>query len=103
MSFEKKNTFTHGAPGSQFMCAPYNIERFHGVDEIVESDQCWNLEHSMGARNQVGRGLSYRAVRLHRLAESIPGLLKSLIRALYRLFKFPSCGIGQCRHSLSSP
>ncbi len=21
----KKNTFTHGAPGSQFMCAPYNI------------------------------------------------------------------------------
>ncbi len=23
----KKNTFTHGAPGSQFMCAPYTIER----------------------------------------------------------------------------
>jgi hypothetical protein len=26
MSFEKKNTFTHGAPGSQFMCAPYMIQ-----------------------------------------------------------------------------
>ena len=23
MSFEKKNTFRHGAPGSQFTCAPY--------------------------------------------------------------------------------
>ncbi len=26
MSFEKKNTFTHGAPGSQFMCAPYSTD-----------------------------------------------------------------------------
>ncbi len=25
MSFEKKNTFRQGAPGSQFMCAPYRI------------------------------------------------------------------------------
>ncbi len=32
----------------------------------------------MGAGNQVGIGLSYRPARLHRLAESIPGLLKSL-------------------------
>jgi hypothetical protein len=37
----------------------------------------------MGARNRVGIGLSYRPARLHRLSESIPGLLKSLkIRAL---------------------
>ena len=27
MSFEKKNAFRHGAPGSQFMCASYNIKR----------------------------------------------------------------------------
>jgi hypothetical protein len=32
----------------------------------------------MGARNRVGTGLSYRPARLHRLAESIPGLRKSL-------------------------
>ncbi len=30
------------------------------------------------SRNRVGIGLSHRPVRLHRLAESIPGLLKSL-------------------------
>jgi hypothetical protein len=36
------------------------------------------LKQSMGARNRVGIGLSYRSVRLHRLAESIPGLLKSI-------------------------
>jgi hypothetical protein len=36
----------------------------------------------MGARNRVGIGLSYWPARLHRLAELIPGLLKSLkIRA----------------------
>jgi hypothetical protein len=37
------------------------------------------IEQSMGARNQVGIGLSYRPARLHRLAESIPwnGLLGS--------------------------
>jgi hypothetical protein len=32
----------------------------------------------MGARNLVGLGTSYRSARLHGLAESIPGLLKSL-------------------------
>jgi hypothetical protein len=38
----------------------------------------------MGARNQVGIGSSYRPAGLHRLAESIPGFLKSLkIRALF--------------------
>ncbi len=31
----------------------------------------------MGARNPVGIGLSYRPARLHRLAESILGLLES--------------------------
>jgi hypothetical protein len=36
------------------------------------------LQQSMGARNRVGIGLSYWSARLHRLAESIPELLKSL-------------------------
>ncbi len=36
------------------------------------------LEQSMGARNRVGIGLSCRPARLHRLLESIPGLLKGL-------------------------
>jgi hypothetical protein len=36
------------------------------------------LKQSMGARNRVGIGFSYWPARLHRLAESIPGLLKSL-------------------------
>jgi hypothetical protein len=37
-----------------------------------------------GARNRVGIGLSYRPARLHRLVESIPGILKRLqVRALY--------------------
>jgi hypothetical protein len=35
------------------------------------------LEQSMGARNRVGLGLSYRPARLHSL-ESIPGLFKNL-------------------------
>ncbi len=39
---------------------------------------CWNFRKYMGARNRVGIGLSYRPARLHRLAESIPGFLKSL-------------------------
>jgi hypothetical protein len=37
----------------------------------------------MGANNRVDIGLSYRPARLHRLAESIPGLLMCLkIRTL---------------------
>ncbi len=36
------------------------------------------LEQSIGARNRVGIGLLYRPTRLHRLAESILGFLKSL-------------------------
>ncbi len=34
------------------------------------------LEQSMGARNRVGIGLSYRPARLNRLAESITKSLK---------------------------
>jgi hypothetical protein len=36
------------------------------------------LEQSMGARNRVGVRLPHRPARLHRLAESIPGVNKSL-------------------------
>jgi hypothetical protein len=36
------------------------------------------FRQSMGARNRVGIGLSHRPARLHRLAESIPGLHKRL-------------------------
>ncbi len=36
------------------------------------------LEQSMGARNHVGIGLSYRPDRLHWMGEAIPGVLKSL-------------------------
>ncbi len=36
------------------------------------------FRQSMGARNRVGIGLSYRPARLHKLVESIPGLHKSL-------------------------
>jgi hypothetical protein len=36
------------------------------------------LGQSLGVRNRVGIGLSYRPARLHRLAESIPRLLWSL-------------------------
>jgi len=44
-----------------------------------------NLEQSMAARNRVGIGLPYRLPMLHRLAESIPGLLKTLkIPSLYK-------------------
>jgi hypothetical protein len=38
----------------------------------------------MGATNRVGKGLSDRPARLHRLAESIPGLLKVLKYRLCR-------------------
>ncbi len=44
------------------------------------------LEQSMGARKRVGIGLSYRLVRQHRLAESIPGLLKNLKLGPYILY-----------------
>jgi hypothetical protein len=44
------------------------------------------LEQYMEARKRLGTGLSYRTSRLHRLAELVPGLLKSLkIPSLYCL------------------
>jgi hypothetical protein len=59
------------------------------------------LEQSMGARNQVGMGLSYRLVRQHRLAESIPGLLKNLKLGPYILYvlvqlNMPSDNLALC-------
>jgi hypothetical protein len=53
------------------------------------------LEQSMGARNRVGIGLSYRPARLHRLAELIPWnrFLKSLkILALYSSLALKAAG-----------
>jgi hypothetical protein len=41
-------------------------------DTICEEACAGILEQSMGARNWVGIGLSYRAARLHRLAEWVP-------------------------------
>jgi hypothetical protein len=39
------------------------------------SFQCWNFRTIDGGyRNRVGIGLLYRSARLHRLAESIPGI-----------------------------
>ncbi len=49
-------------------CTPFN----------TSYEVFWNFRTIyMGARNLVGIGLSYRPARLHRQAESIPGLLKS--------------------------
>jgi hypothetical protein len=49
------------------------------------------FKHSMGARNRVGIGLSYRPARLHRLAELMPwnpGLLKGSLTRDFRLQVF---------------
>jgi hypothetical protein len=49
----------------------------------------------IGARNRVGRGLSYRSARLHRLAESIPGLLKfkkiPSLQNILKIFGLKNC------------
>jgi hypothetical protein len=39
---------------------------------LVHEPEAGIFKQSMGARNQVGIGLSYRPARLHRLAEFIP-------------------------------
>jgi hypothetical protein len=44
----------------------------------ADSDHAGILEQSMGAKNRVEIGLPYRPAKLQRLAESIPGLHKSL-------------------------
>ncbi len=52
------------------ICTGY-AENSFTVNKVVN---CAGIfEQSMGARNQVGIGFSYRPARLHRLAESIPG------------------------------
>jgi hypothetical protein len=49
----------------------------------------------MGARNRVGIWLSYRPARLHRLAESILGLLENIkIRALAVRYVKEGCRTG---------
>jgi hypothetical protein len=47
-------------------------------EEMNKATSAGILEQSKGARNRLGVGLSYLPARLNRLAESIPGLLKSL-------------------------
>ncbi len=55
-------------------------------DFIYEEKTCAEiLEQSMEARNRVGIGLSYRPARLHRLAESNPGLLKK-VKKIWAMF-----------------
>jgi hypothetical protein len=50
-----------------------------GIDSYVAwRSSAGILEQSMGTGNRVGIELSYRDARLHRLTESIPGLLKSI-------------------------
>ncbi len=59
----------------------------HTTFIVLKSNRARIFKQPMGARNRVGRGLSYRSARLHRRAELIPrksilALLKSLkIRA----------------------
>jgi hypothetical protein len=49
-----------------------------GIGFLYRPVSSATLEQSIGDGNRVGIGLSYQPARLHRLAESIPGLLKSL-------------------------
>jgi hypothetical protein len=53
----------------------YNKE---SLTAVSLGDSAGILEQFMWARNRVGIGLQYRAVRLHRLTESTPGLLQRL-------------------------
>jgi hypothetical protein len=46
------------------------------------------LEQYMRARNRVGIGLSYRPVRLHRMAESIP---RNRILGSINVYKYELC------------
>ena len=43
------------------------------MDRTGEKNRAGIFKQSVGARSQVGLGLLYRAARLHRLAEFIPG------------------------------
>jgi hypothetical protein len=55
----------------------------------------------MGVRNREGVELSYRPARLHRLAESIPGLLKSL--KIPPLYSFLNTCLTPCFSYLKCP
>jgi hypothetical protein len=62
------------------MCREPEFLNFQGAEESIQMNHfqpaylasAGIFEQSMGARNQVGIGFSYRPARLHRLAESIP-------------------------------
>jgi hypothetical protein len=46
--------------------------RFRGIDSAAYVSFAGIFKQSMGARNQIGIGLSYRPARLHRLTELMP-------------------------------
>ncbi len=48
------------------------IEFFKGTYYLDQTLRAGIFKQSMGARDRVGIGLSYRPARLHRLAEFIP-------------------------------
>ena len=48
-----------------------NFKTFEPKNRFRLTMQCWNFLQSMGARNRVGIGLSYRPARLQRLAELV--------------------------------
>jgi hypothetical protein len=62
------------SPASTSWLRPYPL-----TPEETEIPKPWGgiFKQSMGARNQVGMGFSYRPARLRRLAESISGLHRS--------------------------
>jgi hypothetical protein len=55
--------------GNDDMCDRHYFLTFLAETDSSQSEQIF--KHSMGARNRVGIGLSYRPTRLHRLAELI--------------------------------
>jgi hypothetical protein len=57
-----------------FLAAVYQLSRHHcTVAYFVQLENCAGIsEQSIGARNRVGIGLSYRPARLHSLAELVP-------------------------------
>ncbi len=64
--------FALTSPPSYLLCGWTTADKmpyFRGANKTV---LCRNFKQSMGARNRVGIGLSYRPARRHKLAESIP-------------------------------
>jgi hypothetical protein len=51
------------------MATKKNVQTFYGILCVIRAGI---FKESMGAKKQGGTGLSYRAVRLHKLAEFIP-------------------------------